>query len=259
MLPFTIGIEIEFNSFENDSYFHNVTFKRLGWTFATDSSCGYEIRSPILKTYDDITSGIKTVCRTMETGGVHIDDRCGLHIHVGLQGIKDFSAKYRLFRFCCHYEDVFFSFAPASRQDNRFCKRLDSDIRKIMADGQGWHAWRSHEDRYHWLNGWNMASLNINKMTVEFRLMMSTVDADYITGWIATLLCVVDAAHNTRKKVAWEKDRTSTVENFERDACITENVRHGDLAVLAKRWVSSNPSHVDFFPGASVNELVQFA
>lgn len=240
LLPFTVGSEIEFNSCANtvSDLSRDPVFSRLAWTFACDSSCGYEIRSPIMRTLADITSTVDKVCTAMNDHGVNVDQRCGFHVHIGMQGIRDFSAKYRLFRLCCHYESAIFQLARQDRRNNRFCKKLSPQIRAYMALGKGWHAWSGHEDRYHWVNGVNMAENNTNKTTVEFRLMESSFFPGQITGWIATLLCMVNTACSNRRKLDWNDSTPSDLNSFMRDAGITDNIRLPELAALAREWIT---------------------
>lgn len=243
-LPYTVGIEIEFNRLAREVSEVVPSYKEQSWSFAHDGSCGYEVRSGIMSNLEDITSGIAEVCTMLHQDRAVIDDRCGLHVHIGLQNVKDLSAKYRLFRLCCHFEDVFFKMAAPSRRDNRFCMRISSDMRTAMSTGKGWEAWPTRAHRYHWLNGQNMQAQDQSKTTVEFRLMASTINAGYISGWIATLLCLVDTACNDHVKVSWENDEHATWSDFARVIHVTHDVRLYELAEMARAWHAMKPNSI---------------
>lgn len=245
LLPATVGVEIEFNSANLELL--KMTTDQLGWKLMRDGSCGYELVSPILRTFEDLNQ-IDQICIAMWHCGATMDSRCGLHVHIGMQDIKDLAAKYRLFRFCEHYENVFFALAPMSRQSNRFAQRLSSTIAQGMKSGKGWKAWnaeaQSHyqwSDRYHWVNGTNMSNTAVSgKKTIEFRLMESTRDSRYIKGWVATLLCVIDATHKGKRKVEWGHADKTELDSFLKDAMITSEKRLGDLADLAYAFITEN-------------------
>jgi len=256
-LPYTVGIEIEFNTLAGEigTIAQTVVnrYSAKGWTFARDGSCGFEIRSGILKTYADITASVADVCAALVRDGARIDERCGLHVHIGWQNVRDTSAKYRLFRLCCHYEDAFFNLASPARQNNHFCARLSPEMRTAMSTGQAWAAWPERESRYHWLNGQNMQDHNV-KTTVEFRLMASTVSADFITGWIALLLCLVDTACNDRTKAPWENDAQATWTDLARAIHVVKAVRLPELAALVRAWYVRHPRAVLPLSWADAND-----
>lgn len=196
VLPFTVGVEIEFNCRENPG-----VAIPCNWIEKRDGSCGFEVNSPILRTVKDLET-VKVVCDFLKENA-HNDARCGLHVHLGMQDVHDLSMKYRLFRFCAHFEKEFFSIADETRRNNNFTRHLSSGILTGIRSGMGWGSWSAVDDRYHWVNGRNMGSGG-NKTTVEFRLMRSSFDHKYVTGWICFLLCVATYATRDRTRFDWE-------------------------------------------------------
>ncbi len=152
------------------------------WKVITDSSCGYEIVSPVLYGEDGIEQ-IRKVCDALD-GIANVDRNCGFHIHIDANGlnlrqIKDVVKSYK------EYEDIFDLVLPRSRRanNNQYCKSLEdvtlseidtaNNIRELVAGAFG-------NDRYYKLN---IASY-LRHGTIEIRQHSGTVDADKVINWV---------------------------------------------------------------------------
>ena len=123
----TFGIEIEFTTAsretvarlmrqkgllaEVEGYNH---FTRGHWKLITDSSCGFELVSPILKGRDGLNQ-LKLATEALAEAGAKVDRRCGLHVH---HDINDLDAKQaaNIYALYIKLEKTIDSFLPKSRE-----------------------------------------------------------------------------------------------------------------------------------------------
>jgi hypothetical protein len=170
------------------------------WDLKTDSSCGFEIASPIISDYAQLIQAVKITDIIKSNGGT-VDARCGLHVHVDMNGI-DSETFERVMRFMSRYENAFFLLADSSRQNNTYCRKLNGQD-KAIKDGadfrSAWHA------KHYWLNGTHLRGQG----TLEFRLMASHLDAEYIAGWVLFLIHTVDYLIKG-KTICWGKAKCAS-------------------------------------------------
>ena len=97
----TFGVEIEFTScdynrediaselrhygIDADAQSYNHDTQRV-WKVITDSSCGYEIVSPILSGKEGLKDTETVLNCLNHMDGVQINASCGVHVHVHLEG-----------------------------------------------------------------------------------------------------------------------------------------------------------------------------
>ena len=156
----------------------------IHWDLKRDSSCGYEIASPIVDTYTGLLNAAKIVNIVKRFGGT-VNEKCGLHVHVDLNHItaEDFQ---RIMRFMSRYEDSFFLLADKWRQNNQYCRKLNGQAEAVKNDPSGYRqAWNY---KHFWLNGTHLRGQG----TLEFRLMASHLEAEYIVGWTLFLVHTID-------------------------------------------------------------------
>ena len=133
----TFGIEIEFTTAsretvaslmkqkgllaEVEGYNH---FTRRHWKVITDSSCEFELVSPILKGREGLRQ-LKVACDALKEAGAKIDRRCGLHVH---HDINDLDAKQvaNIYALYIKLEKTIDTFLPKSRRGNNnfYCNSL---------------------------------------------------------------------------------------------------------------------------------------
>jgi len=110
----TLGVEAKIDGWD---YTHDNDF----WLVKPDVSCGMELCSPISRTW----MGLREICRVIESIGknerIPIDDRCSLHLHVGVGDCTEEQvASILSWWLVC--EAVFFDSIPDNRKINRFCR-----------------------------------------------------------------------------------------------------------------------------------------
>lgn len=217
----------------NAGYYRHSTGSH--WDLKTDSSCGYEIASPIITSYNDLLKAAKIVYTIKSNGGT-VNDRCGLHVHVDMNGI-DGETFERIMRFMSRYEDAFFLLADRSRQNNQYCRKLEGQDRRIKLGEDFRHAWNA---KHYWLNGTHLRGQG----TLEFRLMASHLEAEYLVGWILFLVHSVDYLIKG-KTICWGKAKCAS----DRDLLQTMlgqagfygpfNDRDKPTIVAARKWAIS--------------------
>ena len=229
-----IARDLENRGFPVTTYGHYRHSEGRRWDLKLDSSCGYEIASPIIESYADLLKAAQ-ITHIIQSHGGTVDARCGLHVHVDMNGIE--SAQFeRIMRFMVRYEDAFFLLADGSRQNNHFCKKLDRQVRVIRTSPSNFrNAWAG--DKHFWLNGTHLGGQG----TLEFRLMASHLEAEYIVSWVLFLLHTIDYLLKG-KKVCWGKAKCAT----ERDLLQTMlgqagfygpfNDRDKPTAIAARKW-----------------------
>lgn len=254
-LPLPVGIEIEFVTSTHDNLSEAGYGYRAGYLnrsrfpdyrLWTDSTCGFEIVSPVLETDEDLDT-LQEVCRDLQAHTATVDERCGLHVHVGVNGYSKPSIE-RLVQFLVRYEDAFCLLVPVARRQHYYCKRLTESVFTLLngtaEERLAWH--RDHDLRYHWLN---LASLQKHG-TVEFRLMEGTVDPALIRGWaeFLSVLCYKllndgkgfsRPQHKKHFKRSVVKDDALIFHNLlVKSEAFYGNVPNQERAIQARKWAS---------------------
>lgn len=205
----TFGIEIEFTTAsretvarlmkqkgllaEVEGYNH---FTRRHWKLITDSSCGYELVSPILKGRDGLNQ-LKLATEASAEAGAKVNRRCGLHIH---HDINDLDAKQvaNIYALCIKLEKTIDSFLPKSRRadNNEYCRSLfrHSNQQRVLDQLKTVNTMEDINDifrtRYLKLNFQSYVKYG----TIEFRQHSGTIDFEKMYNWILLTQRIVERA-----------------------------------------------------------------
>lgn len=228
-LPFSVGWELEFAlrragelrmisntmscaGIDNDCYgrWRRSPVSAEKWDLKTDSSCGitpgavgFEAVSPVIYNYTDLIRHA-TAALLIRRNGAIINERCGLHVHMGLAQHPDYSpaAVDRLIRFLNRYEAAFFMLVPVTRRSNPYCRPIPIPIadrvRRTHGNMDIGTAWA---DKNTWVNFQTLSRIG----TVEFRLFPGTLDKDEIVGTVMFLQQVMECVISRGKEVQWGK------------------------------------------------------
>jgi len=224
VLPVTVGFELEFGSpnqqilsviadamarnnypVTNFGRWRHTPANPSTWDLKTDSSCGYregvggfEVVSPVIRTYDELVHAVKVANIVTRCGG-SANRRCGLHVHIGFRQFNTPEIRERLFRFLSRYEEAFYMLVPETRRNNPYCKPMNVRIIESVKAKHGrvdvGMAW---QDKNTWIN---FATLN-RIGTVEFRFMEGTLDPNLILNYVMFLVHVMDTII-AGKRVSW--------------------------------------------------------
>jgi hypothetical protein len=171
--------------------------RRTWWKVVADGSLGdyqrgVEFVSPILRGEVGLVQAQK-VAEALTDFGCTVNKRCGLHVHVGVDGAP-LSFFKNLVKLYAAFEPVIDSFMPPSRRKSActYARSLTS-IRSGDVDGASSFDGLAvtatpgashHERRYFKVN----LQAYLRHRTVEFRQHSGTLDAGKIRHW--TLLCL---------------------------------------------------------------------
>ena len=207
------GVEIEFNndvrheiaSILNSRgvrcYVKGYTHEIMdSWKIVIDSTCGYEIVSPILYDFHEL----EIVCETMVRVGAKVDFKCGLHVHhdandLSVENIKNV---YRLYN---KYEKAIDSVMPVSRRksNSRWCQPVtDGWLDKVescdsISDMKSQLANNSPRSglRYKKLNFCSYLSYG----TLEFRQHSGTTNFEKIKNWVLVTNIMLQRSSEEKK------------------------------------------------------------
>jgi predicted DNA-binding WGR domain protein len=152
------------------------------WDIKNDSSCGYEIASPILSGPQGIFDLKLAVDKIKDALlDTHMpDDRCGIHITVDVSDFNKVDIKRLIIGFL-KAQHHFFDMCNESRQNNTYCKKYN--ISKIDQCIRATTVSKIQSI----LNICKYRGLNLTKLSdkvVEFRMFQSELSARKITEWV---------------------------------------------------------------------------
>ncbi len=197
-----------------DHYSHNTT---TYWKIVTDNSVGYggcEVVSPILRGEEGIEQARKIVT-AMLNAGCTIDNKCGLHVHVGTDGMTA-DAFRRVALNYIKFETFFDHIMPESRRasNNQYIKsnrahfgdyseasvaRAFTAIKRAKTVADVIQTVNGSGDRCRYFK-LNMTAWYRHK-TIEFRQHSGTLNADKVGNWIALCVTFTDVAARTKPRV----------------------------------------------------------
>ena len=168
------------------------------WDLKTDSTCGWEVASPVLETYEQLVDAAHVGALIAGAGG-SVNDSCGFHVHIGIGSMTPVQIE-NIFRFMTRYEAAFFLLVPPVRRRSSWCKNLSEDqVRKIkranVTNREWWNM--TWADKNVWLNGRRYPEIK----TLEFRIMPGTLNPNFIIGYVTFLLCMINTVKD--RKISW--------------------------------------------------------
>lgn len=232
------------------------------WDIKTDSSCGYEAVSPVIRTMSELKSAAEVATMISRFGG-RATTRCGFHVHLGLKDLP-VAAYSRLFAFMTRYEGAFMLIVNPSRRMNLYCKPLSEQSKNGIKHAFGNGRFDSHNESYSDMEGSHAAGvversitnawgsdknvwLNAHTFrrigTLELRHMEGTLDAEKIVGYVTFLMQVVSNVL-CGKKVSWgsasaKDDRMLFFTMLQQAGCYGKSPTDLDLAKKARKWAMS--------------------
>ena len=181
--------------------YHGYTSKR--WKIESDSSCGYELVSPILRGWEGLNEleSVLEIVNSFEE--VKVNVKCGLHVH---HGVKDLDGKQfkRIYGLYHKFEEVIDSMLPKSRRGNTndYCKSIkytnhnklrqsaEFTIDRINKAKTISDIERLYHSRYLKLNCQKYREIG----TIEFRQHSGTTDFEKIKNWVLLTQAIVESA-----------------------------------------------------------------
>jgi hypothetical protein len=196
----------------------DASLRNNGWDNALLTEFGVEIVSKPTKD----TSHVADIFSEMRRNDWHVDTAAGTHVHIDIADYTGFD-KAKLLRFCKGIERIIFMFVKNYRNNNRYCKNLSNDWRKIfkpvnkkrrnlqdrwvidkakinledVSSGNLMSAIRNHgltveNSKYFWLNIYGS-----RHGTAEFRIFHAVENMEEIENFILMAHNIVELAKNS--------------------------------------------------------------
>lgn len=240
------GLNVECNN-----HWHRSTQADI-WAVKTDSSCGFEATSPVIRRLSELDEQLKFVDIMAGYDRLEINKKCGLHVHVGVPANQSAAdVLTNLLRFFYRYEEAFMQVVPKHRVDNVYCKRIKpSEIqsyKRVLTRYEDSHFMApvdllnklGHEwnDKNQWVN---LRPLKRTR-TFELRLFHSTFDRATIRN---TVLFFMHAFQTVQlgTKYKWGKANAASLDNLFRSMLSAggfynpSDDNDADRAAVCRKW-----------------------
>ena len=230
MLNQRFGIELEYNSFSENQdenklplgileaaniliesinknvYVSNwhTTVGNDYWILKPDSSCGFEICSPILKNNKNLIE-IKKIIKAIRKKGIFLSDkRCSYHIHFELNNTTN-NFLSNLIISWVRLELFFFSLLPNLRKQTNYAQMLSLSPLFFFNKEQGLDSFIINQDMVvNYIKDYKFYSINLyhfkksNRNTIEFRIMDSSacLNEEYAYYWILLFNKFMEVCNN---------------------------------------------------------------
>lgn len=201
--------------------------ERDGTVSSGDS--GGELVSPVLRDTPETWRDIETICNVAKRHGARIDNRCGAHVHIGMDQLDTARQRWRrFFKITSGYEECIYRAAGGdsgrirsghSDYSEEFSARADFGATTPMTldndyDLRMLTSRVSRENRYYGINLTNIYD-NSKPNTVEFRYFNGSLNPTQLQANIKLANGVMMAAEKARSRDV-ESDNIQTTESFKR-------------------------------------------
>jgi hypothetical protein len=182
----TFGVELETSScdghysFEGDYHFG---------ACEDGSIDGMEFVSAVLRG-DKGLDAIHEFCDAANNAGFEVDNKCGFHLHIGVDDLTDqqrrnVAAAYRL------TYSVWSAFVSRERRANSYCGKSEWGIDDVL-NCDDFYDFCDAADRYQWFN---LAAYTEHR-TFEIRLHSATLNGNKVANWVVAHVRFIDAVAN---------------------------------------------------------------
>ena len=184
----------------NNGYNHDVM---PVWKVVTDASLSSrtsncEVVSPVLQGSDGL-SEIRTVAKVLRDAGASVNSSCGMHIHIGIDGLIDIQQQAHVIVAHQQWSCAFDALLVESRINASWAKKIDRDSAFEIAGewAQSTNLRAGNSDLTH--NRYRYRALNLAAFakygTFEFRSHQGSLNGLNATAWIAFHTAFIKAAH----------------------------------------------------------------
>jgi hypothetical protein len=192
---------------------YNHHSSRESWKIVTDASLGdytrgAEVVSPVLRGEDGLRD-VMAVCALIKGFGCTVDQRCGLHVHVGVpegrrpntwgdDQVAQVAFMKNVFMLYTRHEKTIDSLVPSSRRNSRWCQSPAPRVGRVKTAANintlgrvfptDSHRYYKLNLRSYWRHG-----------TVEFRQHSGTIEGHKAVNWVR--FCLAMCAKATEHEV----------------------------------------------------------
>lgn len=201
------GIEYEFSNSQNHREImadilqdNNISCRVVGyertrgdhqhWVAKTDSSCGIELVSPILKGGAQLKQATD-ILTPLRNGGLRINNCCGQHVHIE---VSDYNEEKMgiLASYWIKIERCISNGTPHHRRENEYCRLSETLFDDIVPDQRYNPSEIYNRARRRRHSALNLGNFNGSSGTVEFRFGEMTFDSNVIKNRIRFLIWFVE-------------------------------------------------------------------
>lgn len=177
----------------------HTTINSIRWIAKPDSSCGFEICSPILKGSAGLKSLVNVIKAIKKDGRFQADSRCSFHVHFELPS-KNINYISSLIVNWIRCELFFFLMIPNLRKQSRYCQLMGlSDVfyKKTNLDANMIFN-KISDYKFYSLSVYHFKKSGRN--TVEFRIMDNSacLDSYVVENWILLLNRFINKSSKTK-------------------------------------------------------------
>lgn len=173
----------------------HLTHNNAKWVIKPDRSCGMEICSPVSKGWPGLKKIVEVVDGIQKDRRIPVDDRCSLHVHVGVGdcGRVDIG---KILTYWIKSEGVFLDSFPGNRKRNSYCQCIGmSDLFEHNTPwDEGDIIRKLGKKKYYTANCLHYA--NGDRKSLEFRLAENAacVNPYFVKNWIRLVVHFVESA-----------------------------------------------------------------
>ena len=182
----------------NGGYTHSVM---PVWKVVTDASLtsrtsNCEVVSPVLRGTDGMNE-LRTVAKVLRDAGASVNSSCGMHIHIGVDGLISNQMQAHVIKAHQQWSHAFDALVVERRIGANWARKIDRATALDIAD-----EWTTNTDirnSYATSNQYRYRALNLNAFakygTFEFRSHQGSLNGLNATAWIAFHTAFIKAAH----------------------------------------------------------------
>jgi hypothetical protein len=173
------------------------------WKVVTDASLtsrtsNCEVVSPVLRGTDGMNE-LRTVAKVLRDAGASVNQSCGMHIHIGVDGLIDNEQQAHVIKAHQQWSHAFDALVVERRINAQWARKIDRATALDIADEWTQHGdiRNGNSDLTH--NRYRYRALNLNAFakygTFEFRSHQGSLNGMNATAWIAFHTAFIKAAH----------------------------------------------------------------
>lgn len=253
----------------NMGYTHRVmpVWKVVPDASLTSRSRNCEVVSPVLRGNDGLNE-VRTVAGVLRAAGATINSSCGMHIHIGVDGLITNEQQAHVIKAHQQWSCAFDALVIESRINGQWAKKIDRDKAieiadewEVSTDLRAGNSDLTHE-RYRY------RSLNIAAFakygTFEFRSHQGSLNGLNATAWIAFHTAFIKAAHllsaTSERPFALLAHTDNNQWTDAQDVAATEGRTVSRAAqVQACKYLAKQLHLMGLLDGASTNHIVNRA
>lgn len=183
------------------------TFATLGWVAVYDGSvsAGCEVKPGILRGEAGLAQAV-AVCALLKGAGARVSSSCGLHVHVGTDGMTAAQIE-RVIDWSVAAQPMVSWLHPADRRNNMYAQPMNASRARVAKDLLHRRTLvQGHYDQRRYV-ALNLCAFQFHG-TLEFRQAAGTLAGNVLSAWVRLVVAVMQAARTNTLVVPTAPFRT---------------------------------------------------